>query len=116
MKASFVYGKDMMCEAHTEKINYWFWKAFPLPPNATHFKRTMIDGIRKALYAGLLDKLVQDFGTVQHYCSTGGNDFGTTDLSIVNLNNTFMYFAYALSIAFIVFVLELVCKSIRRCM
>ena len=44
IQASFVYGKDLLCQSHVQPINYKFWKAFPVAPKNTHLRDKLTQG------------------------------------------------------------------------
>jgi hypothetical protein len=44
MQASFVYGRDLLCESQIEPVGYFFWKAFPVAPNNTQLRRKLSEG------------------------------------------------------------------------
>ncbi|OWA51788.1 hypothetical protein BV898_16254 [Hypsibius exemplaris] len=97
MKASFVYGRELLCESHIQPVNHRFWKAFPVAPNNAHLRYKLSQGIGKAMNTAVLSKLTRDFAIdTSPSCQKGAADFGKTSLSITNLDNSFIYFGYAL--------------------
>ncbi|OWA51787.1 hypothetical protein BV898_16253 [Hypsibius exemplaris] len=107
VKASFVYGRDLLCESHIQPIQYHFWKAFPVAPNNFHLRYKLNQGIARAMRTAVLSKLTRDFAIDNPpYCQKSTADFGMASLNMTNLDQSFVYLGYALFVCVTVALVE----------